>query len=148
MISSNHAGRLSALPKRCAAAYQRWGILNVNADLSICAQQAAGGLISASILACPGASKVYVGGLTLYTLPSRIAYAGWTEENTKNYKGPTPDVVGGMAKNVLNTLKADYCVCESGTAGPTGGTTRNRTPGYCALAVAFSGKGRDRLSYA
>lgn len=25
---------------------------------------------------------------------------------------------------------------ESGTAGPTGGKTRNRTPGYVALAVA------------
>jgi len=27
-------------------------------------------------------------------------------------------------------------VSESGTAGPTGGKTRNRTPGYVALAVA------------
>lgn len=28
---------------------------------------------------------------------------------------------------------------ESGTAGPTGGTTRSRTPGYVALAVAKEG---------
>lgn len=28
---------------------------------------------------------------------------------------------------------------ESGTAGPTGGTTRNRTPGYVALAIARDG---------
>lgn len=27
-------------------------------------------------------------------------------------------------------------MCESGTAGPTGGATRNRTPGYVALAVS------------
>jgi nicotinamide mononucleotide (NMN) deamidase PncC len=33
-------------------------------------------------------------------------------------------------------LQSTYTVCESGTAGPTGGTTRNRTPGYVALAVA------------
>jgi len=38
------------------------------------AETAAGGIISASILSCPGASKIYGGGLTLYTLPSRIAY--------------------------------------------------------------------------
>jgi nicotinamide mononucleotide (NMN) deamidase PncC len=28
-----------------------------------------------------------------------------------------------------------YTLSESGTAGPTGGSTRNRTPGYVALAV-------------
>lgn len=42
----------------------------------------------------------------------------------------------GLAEHVRKTLGATYCVCESGTAGPTGGNTRNRTPGYVALAVA------------
>lgn len=36
--------------------------------------QAAGGIISASILSTPGASGLYKGGLTLYTLESRIAF--------------------------------------------------------------------------
>lgn len=35
----------------------------------------------------------------LYTLESRIAYAGWTEENLKDYKGPTPDLVAGASMN-------------------------------------------------
>ena len=99
------------------------------------AETAAGGLLSSSILSTPGASKVYKGGLTLYTLPSRTAYAGWTDEKTKNYKGPTPEIVAGMAKHVRGELGADYVISESGTAGPTGGETRNRTPGYVALAV-------------
>lgn len=90
--------------------------------------QAAGGIISASLLSTPGASKIYKGGLTLYTLESRIAFAGWTEDTIKAYKGPTEDVVKTLAENVRNTLKATYCICESGTAGPTGGNTRNRTP--------------------
>ena len=90
--------------------------------------KAAGGLISASLLSTPGASKIYKGGLTLYTLESRIAFAGWTEETRAAYKGPTEDVVKGLAENVRGTLGATYCVCESGTAGPTGGNTRNRTP--------------------
>ncbi|KAG9714934.1 hypothetical protein KCU73_g16063, partial [Aureobasidium melanogenum] len=55
------------------------------------AETAAGGLLSSSILSTPGASKIYKGGLTLYTLPSRIAYAGWNDENIKGYKGPTPE---------------------------------------------------------
>ena len=92
------------------------------------AETAAGGIISASILSMPGASKIYNGGLTLYTLESRIAYAGWTEDMSKEYRGPTTDVVSFLAKNVRNTLKSTYTIAESGTAGPTGGETRNRTP--------------------
>lgn len=92
--------------------------------------KAAGGLISASLLSTPGASQFYKGGLTLYTLESRIAFAGWTEESIKDYKGPTPQIVAGLADHTRKTLNGPptYCVSESGTAGPTGGTTRNRTP--------------------
>jgi nicotinamide mononucleotide (NMN) deamidase PncC len=54
----------------------------------------------------------------------------------KSYSGPTPDVVSGLAEHTRKTLGSTYTVSESGTAGPTGGTTRNRTPGYVALAVA------------
>jgi nicotinamide mononucleotide (NMN) deamidase PncC len=101
--------------------------------------QAAGGLISATLLSFPGASKFYKGGLTLYTLESRIAYAGWTPQHIENYKGPTPEIVSGLAEHTRKTLGSTYTVSESGTAGPTGGTTRNRTPGYVALAVAKDG---------
>lgn len=41
---------------------------------SLTQNQAAGGIISASILSTPGASKVFKGGLTVYTLESRIAF--------------------------------------------------------------------------
>ncbi|KFY90832.1 hypothetical protein V500_04933, partial [Pseudogymnoascus sp. VKM F-4518 (FW-2643)] len=68
-------------------------------------------------------------------LPGRVD-AGWTEEDTKSYTGPTLGVVTKLAENVRPKLESTYCICESGTAGPTGGTTKNRTPGYVALAVA------------
>lgn len=100
------------------------------------AETAAGGLISSSLLSGPGASKIYKGGLTLYTLPSRIAYAGWTQETISNYSGPTTDIVSGLAEAVRKDLESTYTISESGTAGPTGGTTENRQPGYVALAVA------------
>ncbi|KAI9676481.1 MAG: hypothetical protein M1817_000639 [Caeruleum heppii] len=106
-----------------------------NETVSI-AETAAGGIISACLLSRPGASSFYKGGLTLYTLESRIAFAGWTEETRKAYTGPTPEVVSGLAENVRARLGSTYTVCESGTAGPKGGRTRNRTPGYVALAVA------------
>lgn len=83
------------------------------------AETAAGGLISAAILATPGASKVYRGGATLYTLESRIAFGGWTQANVENYSGPTPELAADLAKHVRRTLASTYAVAESGTAGPT-----------------------------
>ncbi|RYP76687.1 hypothetical protein DL771_001609 [Monosporascus sp. 5C6A] len=85
-----------------------------------------GGLISAAILFTPGASKVYRGGLTA---------------DIDNYEDPTPDIVAGLARNVRVELESIYTVCESGIAGPTGGATRNRTPGYVALAVDGGARG-------
>ena len=49
------------------------------------AETAAGGLISAALLSVPGASRYYKGGLTVYTLASRITYAGWTEQDLEGY---------------------------------------------------------------
>ncbi|KAJ5319812.1 hypothetical protein PENANT_c026G01643 [Penicillium antarcticum] len=118
------------------------------------AETAAGGLISSTLLATPGASGFYRGGVTVYTLESRIAFAGWTEEHLKDYKGPTPEIVAGLAESVRTKLGSTFAISESGTAGPTGGATKNRTPGYVALAVSSkagtvtreveTGKGTDR----
>ncbi|KAJ7030158.1 competence/damage-inducible protein-like protein cinA [Mycena alexandri] len=85
------------------------------------AETAAGGLISAALLSVPGASQYYLGGLTLYTLPSRIAFSHWTPDTVKGYSGPTTSIVAGLAEHARTTLES---------------TTRNRTPGYVALAVA------------
>lgn len=92
------------------------------------AETACGGLISSSLLSIPGSSKFYRGGLTLYTLESRTAFAGWTQKDTDDYRGPTQNIVKNMAVHVRNTLGSDYCLSESGTAGPTGGKTPNRQP--------------------
>ncbi|GAB7344474.1 hypothetical protein MBLNU457_2311t1 [Dothideomycetes sp. NU457] len=109
--------------------------LKSSAQTLALAETATGGLVSSSLLSVPGASKIYRGGLTLYTLESRINYAGWTQENIQNYKGPTTEIVSGLGRKVRADLDATWVLAESGTAGPTGGNTRNRTPGYVALAV-------------
>lgn len=43
--------------------------------------------------------------------------------------------MSGLAQHVRKDLKSTYTLAESGTAGPTGGNTPNRTPGYVVLAV-------------
>ena len=104
------------------------------------AETTSGGLISAALLSVPGASKWYVGGATLYTKKSRELWGGWGAKDLNDYKcvfsdrgllarlpidrpfirrGPTEDVVAGLASHVRSTLDATYCIGESGTAGPT-----------------------------
>lgn len=75
-------------------------------------------------------------------------------------RGPSPEVVAGLAVNVREKLDSTFTLCESGTAGPrdhtfAGTLARNRTPsvmqplsflssnlmirrGYVALAIASS----------
>lgn len=98
------------------------------------AETAAGGLVSAALLSVPGASAYYAGGLTLYTLASRLAFGGWTEADRAGYRGPTPEIVAGLAAHARTALQSTYAIGESGTAGPTGGIT-NRKPGYVVVAV-------------
>lgn len=111
--------------------------------------QAAGGLISASLLSVTGASSFYKGGLCLYTLESRTSYASWTQSNIDSYNGPSTTVVASFTEPVRMQLGATYCIGESGMAGPKlsqerlkqrgldkGELPKNLVPGYVALAVA------------
>lgn len=61
-------------------------ILTERKETVCVAETAAGGLISAALLSVPGASAYYSGGLTLYTLASRIAFGGWTEKSLETYR--------------------------------------------------------------
>lgn len=74
-------------PSSLRSVLQEVSTLLKNKHLTISiAETAAGGIISAALLSVPGASGYYRGGLTLYTLESRIAFAGWTQNDVKDYK--------------------------------------------------------------
>jgi len=100
------------------AAEEVAAILRERKETISVAETAAGGLVSAALLATPGASKIYKGGLTLYTLESRIAFAGWTQADLDTYDGPTPKLVAGLASHVRKTLKSTYTVGEASLLSP------------------------------
>ncbi|OKL60460.1 hypothetical protein UA08_04421 [Talaromyces atroroseus] len=100
------------------------------------AETAAGGLLSASLLCVPGASAYFKGGLTLYTLESRLAFADWTPEHITQYRGPTAQIVADLAVSTRSKLLSTYTVSESGTAGPGGGRA-GRTPYEYAFLSFF-----------
>lgn len=99
-------------PALAAAASSLATLLRSREETISVAETAAGGLVSAALLAQPGASRIFKGGATLYTLESRIAFAGWTRTNVENYTGPNPELVEGLASHVRVTLGSTYCVGE------------------------------------
>lgn len=99
-------------PALAAAAASLTTLLRSRNETISVAETAAGGLVSAALLAQPGASRIYKGGATLYTLESRIAFAGWTKADVDNYAGPNPELVEGLARHVRETLGSTYCIGE------------------------------------
>jgi nicotinamide-nucleotide amidase len=99
------------------------------------AEGTAGGLVSAALLWVAGASRYYAGGGVTYTLNSRIALAGVAAETLENYQGTTPEMIATLAESMRQRLGADWCVSESGLAGPTGGRS-GAAPGRVTVGVA------------
>lgn len=87
------------------------------------AESTSGGLVSAALLALPGASRYYVGGGVLYTLNSRTALAGVRAEEYAGYRGTTPEMLASLAEAMRQRLGTTWCIAESGLAGPTGSRT-------------------------
>lgn len=90
----------------------------------VVAETSAGGLVSASLLAVPGASQFYVGGAITYSFESIRALAGldmkalWKQEGIRSSSEP-------YAALLARTLRDKHAgttwgVSETGAAGPTG----------------------------
>ena len=99
------------------------------------AESAAGGLINAALLAVPGASTWCLGGAVLYTRQSRLALKDMHEDMFKDMTSSTEVYALFMARAVRERFGAQWCLCETGTAGPTG-SRYGYAPGRACFAVA------------
>jgi PncC family amidohydrolase len=86
------------------------------------AEGSAGGLISAALLAVPGASAYFVGGAVVYTGPAREAFAGISLDDIKalNIRPATEAYAALLARKVRERLGTTWALAEAGAAGPAG----------------------------
>ena len=98
------------------------------------AESSTGGLISATLLAVPGASAYFLGGGVIYTAPARRALLGITDETMRGLKPLSLDYVGLCARTVREKIGSTWGVGEIGAAGPTG-TRYGHPAGISVLAV-------------
>jgi PncC family amidohydrolase len=86
----------------------------------VVAESASGGLISAALLAVPGASAYFVGGAVLYTQAAHKLMLELPAEAVKGMRAATEEHTLAVARHTLNRFGTTWCLAEHGAAGPTG----------------------------
>lgn len=98
------------------------------------AESSTGGLISASLLAIPGASTYFEGGGVVYTLESRRQLLGITDEQVDGLSPLSEEYITLSAAAIKNKLNTTWSLAEIGATGPAG-TRYGHPPGICVIAV-------------
>ena len=108
------------------------------------AESSTGGLISAALLAVPGASAYFLGGGVIYTLAASRAFIAGAVEAPPNLRGASEPWALHLARSAVVKLGANWGIGEGGAAGPTG--NRYGDPaGHAWLAIAGSREATRRV---
>ena len=99
------------------------------------AESSAGGLINAALVAVPGASAYYLGGVIVYTLAGRKALLGINAEDMANIRSASEPFARLLARRVRNNLGATWGLSETGASGPTGNRYGD-SAGHACIAVS------------
>jgi nicotinamide-nucleotide amidase len=99
------------------------------------AESSTGGLISAALLAVPGASAYFLGGAVVYTRQSRRVLLDIPDEALAGMRPATEPYALLLARAARERFGSDWCLAETGATGPTGNRYGD-APGHCCLAIA------------
>ena len=110
-------------------------ILKTRGETVGIAESSTGGLISASLLAVPGASAYFLGGTVIYTNRARNKLLGIEAELLKRQDPMTESYVALCAQTIREQLRATWGLAELGATGPAA-TPYGHAPGLCVLEVA------------
>lgn len=101
------------------------------------AESSTGGLISAALLAVPGASAYYRGGGVIYTPRARAALVNITKDEMEaiGNRGATEPYAALLADRARELLNTTWGLSETGASGPTGNRYGDAS-GHSCIAVA------------
>ena len=102
------------------------------------AESSTGGLISAALLAVPGASAYFLGGATVYTRLSRKVLLDLSDAYVQGIRAATEPFALLMARTTQERFDADWAIAETGATGPTGNRYGD-SAGHSCIAVAGRG---------
>jgi PncC family amidohydrolase len=99
------------------------------------AESSTGGLISAALLAVPGASAYFLGGGVIYTRDARRILMDIPDEAMKGLRSASEPYAQMLAKQMRERFACDWGLSETGATGPTGNRYGD-APGHSCMAVA------------
>src|SRR5947209_7756160 len=99
------------------------------------AESSTGGLISAALLAVPGASAYFLGGAVIYTHRARIALLAIPDEAMAGMRASTEAYARLLARTARERFATTWGIAESGATGPTGNRYGDAA-GHSCLAIA------------
>ncbi len=99
------------------------------------AESSTGGLISAALLAVPGASAYFRGGGVIYTPRARAALVNITKDEMAGIRAASEPYALLLARRARDLLGATWGLSETGATGPTGNRYGDAA-GHSCTAVA------------
>src|SRR5262245_28919379 len=103
-------------------------------------ESSGGGLLSAVLLAVPGASVYFKGGAVVYAQPAREAFLTATKERLGGIRSSSEPWALRSAELVREQLNTTWGLAETGAAGPTGNSYGDPAGHTCVAVVGPNGK--------
>ena len=113
-------------------------ILKARKETVAVAESSAGGLISAALLAVPGASAYFMGGGVVYTRPARDLLMAISDRDMKGLRSSSEPYAQLLARTMRTRFATTWGLSETGAAGPTGNRYGDAA-GHSCMALAGAG---------
>lgn len=99
------------------------------------AESSTGGLISAALLAIPGASAYFRGGGVIYTPRARAALVNITKDDMEGIRAASEPYALLLARRARDLLGATWGLSETGATGPSGNRYGDAAGHSCTAVV-------------
>jgi len=109
-------------------------LLKQNQQTVAVSESSCGGLISASLVAVPGASAYYVGGAVVYTRTSQKGLLQVPDQAMEGMRASSEPYALLNARTVRESLGTTWALSETGASGPTGNRYGDAA-GHACIAV-------------
>lgn len=121
-------------------------ILKERGETIAIAESSAGGLISAALLAVPGASAYYKGGGVIYTASAFKGLMGLERSDIEGMRSSTEPYACVLARTIKIRLRSNWGLSETGASGPTGNPYGDAAGHTCVALVGQTAEGPIELS--
>jgi PncC family amidohydrolase len=98
-------------------------------------ESSTGGLVSAALLAVPGASTYFLGGAVVYTRKARELLMDLPREAVTGMRSASEPYALLLARTASQRFAASWGLAETGAAGPTGNPYGDAA-GHSCIAIA------------